>query len=249
MMHANNMSGRPTKKPHTSRTDSELFERANSRAENLILKADKLAGMNWAKHIANTLKRPARDENLALLQQVLRRFLKSWTEAGYDFEKWPLRSEFEALMRHTAPQYIQARSGGGPVHVRRVFEGGKPAAGRAVLLFHELITSPAYNRVRQCPRCSDFFVKEKDYAKRIYCSQRCASAGTAERAVRARREHERKERIANVRQAAKEFLELSAKQKARLNKRDWICDQTKKRFPPTGLSKKLVTMILEEEGL
>lgn len=243
MIHASNMSERSNaKRPNTSRPESDLFERANRRAQNLILKADELAGMNLAKHIANTLKRPARDENLALLQQVLGRFLESWAEAGYDFEKWPLRGEFETLMRHTVPQYIQARGGGGPVHVLRVFEEGKPAAGRAVVLFHELITSPAYNRVGQCPRCNDFFAKEKAYANRIYCSQRCASADTAQKAVQARREQERKERIASVRQTAEKFSKLSAERRARLNQRDWIHRQT-------GLSKKLVTMILRKEGL
>ena len=235
-----------------------MFERIHRRAQYIADQRDEKKALGLAELLVRSMN--GGQSPSSELLRPMRPFLESWIEAGCRLDKWALRERFESIVWASRRCLTQQESG--PVHITSEVVAAATLGGstdplmqfltdqkkrdtlmeqQAAELFLEFVTGPYYDRIGKCPRCQRFFVNMRR-SEKTYCSQKCASADTAEKAVRARREQERKERAASVRKAAERFSKLSAERRARLNQRDWIHSQT-------GLSKKLVTMILVKEGL
>jgi hypothetical protein len=132
-------------------------------------------------------------------------------------------------------QWIEEREEANPIAQEAMRESIERP--EMLTLFFQLLTGPYYDKIGRCPRCGRFFVKGR--SDQTFCTQRCASAVTAKKAVYEARKREHQDKLKRVEEEWDRFGTRTSERKVKA--RDWISKRT-------GLSRTFVTRALHELG-
>jgi hypothetical protein len=185
--------------------------------------------------------------------EELYQLMDSWLAAGCRFDQWPLRQRLEKdLNTRTISFFPPDRDGRVSYEFTRparltaqtvdLIHGGsyafdpEPGWDLAVSLFFQFITGPFFRDIGRCKRCRKFFWNRSGHRDKTYCGARCASADTAERVTRERRQKEHEHKLRMVQSAIRRFERLSAEKQARYARtwKSWVKNIPDRRLPSTS---------------
>ncbi len=156
----------------------------------------------------------------------LQLLVDSWMAAQCNYTQWARSNpEFLDRINNAIKEFTLELTGSGgtaKVVLRKPIAGWDPnfhADQQAAKLFLDFITSPLYDRIGQCRRCSRYFVNVTGYWKKVYCSGKCATRHTALISMRARRRMERSEKLKKCRRGLEAYARLK---KAPKNWKDYV---------------------------
>jgi len=172
-------------------------------------------------------------ETLFQCTEELVELMHSWLAAGCRLERWTRRKQFEDDLNQRKGSLWADRDGrvgyefGDPVrelldlHLSGYKYDPKPGRTEAVSLFFQFITGPFQRDIAWCKRCRKYFWNRSGHANKAYCNSRCASADTAERVTRERRNREHQAKLKSVQNAVQRF-EQSTGKRSRLDWKPWV---------------------------
>jgi hypothetical protein len=187
---------------------------------------------------------------------LLTELAETWIMAKYRLDRWAHRDRLEALVRKFPWRLEQSKSAPVRLDSGLIFKGAEAALLgsqkdlavwndlQAAEIFFEFVSGQFYDKLAKCHRkhCGRFLIKTR--SDKVYCSQECASAVTAFKAVIEQRKEKRRLDVMKVQSALKKWSEYVHANRYS-NKRD---DKTTWLAKRTGLSKKFITIALREIG-
>jgi len=136
-------------------------------------------------------------ENARHYQDKVRECADTWLACGCDFRAWSLRAVFQSGMERYSI-YLDAVDGR-PV-ISLVAPSPRYKDWYPLSLFLGFLLSRYCHALGRCARCEDYFVNTSGKEKR-FCSQRCASADSAQNRIEEKRASERMERRIRIQTA------------------------------------------------
>ena len=176
-------------------------------------------------------------ETLLECSEELRELMDSWLAAACRIDLWPLRERLENDLNRRRVRLFRDPSNKGragyefglPVREEQDLGLGggfkmdaKPGRTHAVSLFFQFITGPFHRNVGRCKRCGKFWWNRWGHSNKTYCSSKCASADTATRATRERRDTEHQQKLRLVEAAIRRFERLPAERRSKSNWKTWV---------------------------
>lgn len=142
-----------------------------------------------------------------VMRRALLRYVETWCEAKPSFKEWIKRNpdlykkvakaaqqtRFELLPTVRAGAILSRKS-------PSVTASGVTAIAEydAAWLFIDLLIRSSEYDVGRCGRCKGYYLNFSGHRNKVFCSRRCATTMSAERAMRERRMREKDEKLARA---------------------------------------------------
>jgi hypothetical protein len=135
---------------------------------------------------------------------LLRQYVDAWLECKRHFGKWKaahptLHQKLSRVNGETSYLLLSDRDGRAWFHLKFYHSTLDPLTAAVCECFTTLVRSPLRERVGKCERCERYFLSNRSYTKKRFCSRSCSSPATATKATQVRRSREREEKLLNVR--------------------------------------------------
>jgi hypothetical protein len=156
-----------------------------------------------------------------IMRKNLIRYVDTWYEVKPNFKSWveknPKLSELLLRAAHQTRYEVIPTVAAGAILSRvspslRTRGIRAKAAHDAAWLFIDLVTGSVPYDVGKCERCAGYYLNFSGHRNKVFCSRRCATASSAEKATRERRMKEKRVKLTRAAELCKVWKSAAAKQ-------------------------------------